>query len=136
MHDPYGWQDVRRGAPRVGVDAMCWEVGDGGERSAVLIDVSPDGVRIERPWGLARRRIQLELEMPGTDDVVWLAGEVRFERPRGLLVQTGVKVVAAAARDLRRLRDYVLDRRRALAFLAPAAPAAFDLAAAACYARG
>ena len=131
---------------------MCWEVGDGGERSAVLVDVSSDGVRIERPWGLTRRRIQLEVEMPGTDDLVWLAGEVCFARPRGLLVQSGVRVVAAAARDLRRLRDYVAERRRALAEVRRAiaerrrgatdgrrrlaSPTVFDLGAAACYARG
>jgi hypothetical protein len=116
----------RRCAPRVDVDAMCWE----GAREAVVVDLSPEGLRFERPWTrpLMDDRVQLELELPEIDDVVWLGGEVCFDRRRGLVQSTGIRVVSAAARDLRRIRDYVMSRARA--------DFAYDLAAAGCYARG
>jgi PilZ domain len=130
MWDHDVWTDARRRAPRVDVDAVCWE---DGAREAMVTDLSADGLRIERPFVRYLRddRVQLELEMPGSDEVIWLGGEVCFDRRRGHLQTTGVRVVAAAARDLRRLRDYVHERRRGVAALY-----SYDLAAASCYLRG
>ena len=129
MRDPDAWSDARRRAPRIDVDAICWE---DGARQAVVVDLSPDGLKLERPFQRPLTgRIQLELEMPEIDDVVWLGGEVAFDRRRGGVQSTGVRLVAAAARDLRRLRDFVFERRRALAALS-----SVDLSIASCYLRG
>ena len=129
MRDSYAWSDARRSAPRVGVDAICWE----GAREAHVVDLSPDGLRFERPWTrpLMDDRVQLELELPEIDDVVWIGAQVCFDRRRGLVQSTGLRLVSAAARDLRRIRDYVLERaKRAREDLY------WDLGAAGCYARG
>ncbi len=129
MRDLDAWSDVRRRAPRVDVDAICWE---DGARQAVVVDLSPDGLKLERPFlRPVHGRIQLEVEMPELDEVVWVGGEVCFDRVRGRVQSTGVRLVSAAARDLRRIRDYVFERRRRLT-----EDTRYDLALAGCYARG
>jgi PilZ domain len=129
MRDPYAWSDARRSAPRVDTDAICWE---DGLRAGVVVDLSPDGLKLERPAARPLSgAIQLELELPELDDVVWIGGQVCFDRRRAGVQSTGVRLVAAAARDLRRIRDFVLERQRRLR-----ADAGYDLSFASCYARG
>jgi hypothetical protein len=102
-------------APRVGVEALCSEIVDGRERHALLADVSAGGVRLARPYlgGPTPRVVQLELELPGIDEILWAKGEVCFDHVSrgvgGLIRTTGVRLAAAAARDLRILRDWVFD---------------------------
>ena len=110
----------RRGAPRLSTLALCSELAEGRERPGFVIDLSATGVRIERPYlgGPTPREVQIELELPDEDEVVWARGAVRFDeihqdRNGGLLRRTGIALIAAAARDLRMLRDYVFDRRLA-----------------------
>jgi hypothetical protein len=108
----------------------------------VVTDLSAEGVRLERPYlgGPSPAEILLELEVPDVDEVIWARGEVCFDQvrqappgqggPLGLLRTTGVRLVSAAARDLRLLRDLVFERHRARH---RAESALLD---AACYARG
>ena len=65
--------DLRRESPRVEVEALCWELVDGHEASGLAVDLSSMGVRIERPYlgGPTRREVQLEIEVPGIDEVMW-----------------------------------------------------------------
>lgn len=126
MHaDPYGWMDARRIDPRVDVETFCSELLDRGERPAMVVDLSPLGARIERPYfgGPTPREIDLELEVPEIDEVIWARGEVCFDvvrqapvggqgGPLGLLRTTGLRLVRAASRDLRLLRDCVFELRR------------------------
>jgi hypothetical protein len=99
----------------VGVEALCSEIIDGRERHGLLADVSERGVRLSRPFvgGPTPRVVQLEFELPGVDEILWARGEVCFDRvvrgAAGLVRTTGVRLAAAAARDLRLLRDYVMD---------------------------
>lgn len=127
MRDLYAWSDARRCAPRVGVDAVCW---DETGREALVVDLSPEGLKLERPWTRPwmTDHVQLELEMPEIDEVVWLSGEICFDRRRHRVQSTGLRVVGAAARDLRRIRDFVMERARRIVELSR-----FDLAAAGCY---
>jgi hypothetical protein len=130
MRDEYAVRDARRRSPRVGVDAVCWdEVG----REGLVVDLSPEGLKIERPYlrPWMDDRIQLELELPEIDEVVWVGGEICFDRRLHRVQSTGVRVVAAAARDLRRIRDFVLERAARLR-----AEASYDLSLAGCYLRG
>ena len=113
------WWDVRRAAPRVDVEALCSEIVGHEERPGFVIDLSGRGVRIERPYvgGPTPRGVQLEIELPGIDEILWARGEVCFDRVRpgplgSLLRTTGVRLAAAAARDFRLLRDYVVELKR------------------------
>jgi len=130
MREVYAYRDVRRSGPRVGVDAVAW---DEAGREALVVDLSADGLRIERPHvrPIMSERIQIELELPEIDEVAWIGGEICFDRRVHRVQSTGIRVVSAAARDLRRIRDFVFERARRLR-----EDVAYDLAAASCYARG
>ena len=100
--------------PRIPVETLCSEVIDDREHYGMLVELSPNGVRLERP--LAGRRdgsiVQLEFELPDADEIIWAKGEVCFDRYRRLdgasaVRTTGVRLVAAASRHLRMLRDWV-----------------------------
>lgn len=168
MHeDPFAWMDARRIDPRIDVETFCSELLAHEERPALVVDLSALGARIERPYlgGPTPREIDLELEVPEIDEVIWARGEVCFDvvtqapagtrgGPLGLLRTTGLRLVRAATRDLKMLRDCVFELRRArwltecvidvvdeAALRAPMAPMArrdvddHYLAMAACYAR-
>src|SRR5688500_7414390 len=107
----------RRGGPRVSVASLCSEVVGDGLRDALVVDLSEDGVRIQRPLGGPRsRRVQVELEIPGVDELLWAAGEICFDEvwrvPTGVTRTSGVRLVAAAQRHRRMLREYVEDMWR------------------------
>lgn len=149
----------RREGPRIGVEAMCWELVDGRETSGLAIDLSSSGLCIERPYtgGQTRREVPLQLEIPGIDEVMWARGDVCFDvvvpvrscrggplglKPggtpaspvggaaaHGLLRRTGYRIVVAAQRDLRLIKDFVVETHRARR------EAVIDYAVASCYAR-
>jgi len=106
----------KRLEPRVPVETLCSEVVDEREHFGVLVDLSPRGVRLER--SLAGRRagriVQLEFELPDADEIIWAKGEVCFDRYGRAVAgtpavrTTGVRLVAAASRHLRMLRDWVV----------------------------
>jgi hypothetical protein len=117
---------LRRESPRIDVETMCWEVVNGkeGAASGIAMDLSSMGLRIERPYlgGLTRREVQLEIEVPGIDEIMWAKGDACFDvivpsstpagGPLGLIRRTGYRLVLAATRDLRMLREYVFDTDR------------------------
>lgn len=119
---------LRRESPRIGVETLCWEIIDGKPAGSLAVDVSSMGVRVERPYtgGPTRREVQLELEVPGIDEVMWARGDACFDMvvpanggrggAVGLVRRTGYRLVIAAARDLRLLEEYVVEteRRRVL----------------------
>ncbi len=114
----------RRESPRIDVEAMCWEVIDGREHSGIALDLSSGGLRIERPYlgGPTRREVQLEIEVPGIDEVMWARGDACFDvlvptrsaagGPLGLIRRTGYRIAIAAQRDLRMLKDVVFETYR------------------------
>jgi hypothetical protein len=108
-------RETRRRVPRVGIETLCTEIVDGRERHALVADVSAEGLRLLRPFfgGPSPRVVQLEIELPGVDEILWAKGHVCFEQvrrgPGGLLRTSGIRLAAAAARDLRLVRDYVMD---------------------------
>ena len=133
--------DIRRVSPRIEMEAMCWELVDDRESSALVVDLSSEGARVERPYlgGRIAREVPLQLEVPGIDEVMWAKGDVVFDtlvqhksaaNPFGLLRRTGYRIVLAAARDLRLLRDYVYEMHRAHRV------AQAELMLASCYERG
>lgn len=116
--------DLFRPRPaRVAVESLCSEVLEEREEYGLLTEISETGVRLQRPLKGRRegRIIQLEFEMPGVDEIIWAKGEICFDqlwRVRtpspglpGLLRTSGVRLVSAASRHLRMLRDYVMTMR-------------------------
>jgi hypothetical protein len=114
----------RRDSPRIGIEALCWELVDGRETSGLAVDLSSLGVRIERPYtgGPTRREVPLQIEVPGIDEVMWAKGDACFDvlvpqagpagGALGLVRRTGYRLVAAA-RDLRVIREFVIETDRA-----------------------
>src|SRR5207249_8914956 len=114
-----------RNSPRIDVEALCWELVDDHETSSLIVDLSSDGARLERPYvgGRIQREVPLQIEVPGIDEVMWARGDVVFDQlvptksptggPFGLIRRTGYHIAIAAARDLRLLRDYVFETHRA-----------------------
>jgi hypothetical protein len=103
--------------PRIPVETLCSEVIDDREHYGMLVELSPNGVRLERPLSGRRdgRIVQLEFELPDADEIIWAKGEVCFDRYRpgssgqdaNAVRSTGVRLVAAASRHLRMLREWV-----------------------------
>jgi hypothetical protein len=135
QHDP------RRTSPRIDIEALCWEVVGEREVSSLVVDLSIEGARLERPYvgGRIEREVPLQLEVPGIDEVMWARGDVVFDRlvpsrasggPFGLVRRTGYRLAVAAARDLRLLRDYVYEMYRARR------ASEHELELASCYLRG
>lgn len=113
---------LRRVSPRIEMETLCWEIVDDRESSALVVDLSTAGARLERPYtgGRLVREVPLQLELPGIDEVLWARGTIVFDQvvpaksgPFGLLRRTGFHIAVAAGRDLRLLRDYVYDIDRA-----------------------
>ena len=118
--------DPRRLSPRISLDGLCGVVTHGLLRHAAMIDLSSTGIRLQRPFDrrTASRTVQLEIEVPGLDEVMWACGHVTFAHltPMGgthadgqprLWCRAGIELDAAAVRDRRRIRDYVIETRRA-----------------------
>jgi len=118
--------DPRRHAPRIPLDGLCGVVSKDELRHAALLDLSALGLRLERLFdpALASRVVQLEIELPGTDEIVWARGEVTFahlspmggQHPDGqprLRCRAGIRIDRVAGHERRLLRDYVIESRRA-----------------------
>lgn len=92
---------------------------------ASMLDLSWLGLRLELPFDheTASRVIQLEIEVPGLDEIVWAQGHVTFARltPLGgvhadgqprFWCSAGLQIDVAAPRERRLMRDLVMDTTR------------------------
>jgi hypothetical protein len=122
---PYDWHDFRRVAPRVHVAASCLEVEDHRERTGLVVDLSPRGARLERPYigGPTPSEVYLEIIVPEIDEIIVARGEPCFDEvrapllaslggPLGMIRRTGYRIVDACTRDLRLLKEFVFELRR------------------------
>jgi hypothetical protein len=117
--------DPRRRAVRVQVDGFCGVVCREQLRHASLRDLSVHGLRIERPFDprTASPHLQLEIELPEIDEILWAKGAVTFahlspmggRHPDGqprLWCRAGVRIEGLARSEQRLLGDYVFETRR------------------------
>jgi len=117
-------EEFRRQGPRIDVEALCWEVLDTGETSAIAVDLSQGGIRIERPFvgGRTPKVVPLQLDVPGIDEIMWARGEACFDhvvQVKGTLMRrTGYRIAIAASRERRMIREYVYDMHRTRRMLA------------------
>ncbi len=117
-------QLFRRKNGRVPLSLMYNELVRDRARLGVIVDASEDGLRVERVLSSTHndaRIVQLEFELPGSGEVIWAKGEICFDSmwrpPEGsstLVRASGVRVVAAAQKHLRLLRDFVRERLQQL----------------------
>jgi hypothetical protein len=109
-----------RSNPRIPTETLCTEVAGEREQYGLIVELSEAGLRLQRPLQgrMESRIVQLEFELPEVDEVVWAKGVVCFDQlwrvplanqaaQARVLRTSGVRVVAAATRHLRMLRDYV-----------------------------
>jgi hypothetical protein len=116
--------DARRLAPRISVDGLCGVVTDDDDlRHASMSNLSTTGIRLERPFDprTARPVVQLEIELPGIDEIVWasaavthahltpMPGRTRTGQPR-FWCRAGLRIADASQRERRLLRDFVVER--------------------------
>ena len=81
------------------------------------------GLRLERPFDpkTTRRVVQLEIELPGVDEIVWasaavthaqltpMGGRTADGQPR-FWCRAGLRIADVAGRERRLLRDYEIGR--------------------------
>ena len=116
---------MRRRVPRVSVDGLCGVASDHDLHHATMCDLSTLGLRLERVFDpkRARRVVQLEIELPGVDEIVWASGQLQFAQVSPIFgvyangkprrwCRAGIQIERVARRDRSLLRDYVLERRR------------------------
>lgn len=118
--------DLRRLAPRIPVEGLCGVVANDNLRHATMRDLSTTGLRLERPFDpkTASRIVQLEIELPGIDEVVWARAEVTHAvlspmggfapdgQPR-FWCRAGLRIEDICLPERRMLRDYVVETLRA-----------------------
>ena len=112
--------DARRRAPRISVDAFCGVASDHDLQYASLSNLSANGLRIERVYDAATAKpvVQLEIELPGIDEVLWTSAKVTRTiltrmgdhadgRPR-YWGRVGLVIGDTSRRDRRLLREFVI----------------------------
>jgi hypothetical protein len=114
---------LRRYAPRIPTETFCTEYLEDRERYGLIVDLSHDGLRVQRPLDGAMARgpvVQIEFGLPEVDEIVWAKGEICFDQlwrardtPSGAVRTTGIRLISAAQRHLRMLREYVHEMHRA-----------------------
>jgi hypothetical protein len=114
--------DPRRRAPRIVVDGLCGVVTNNDLRPATMTDLSTLGLRVERPFDpkTARPIVQLEIDLPGIDEVVWasavvthafltpMPGRNQDGQPR-FWCKAGLRIADLCGRERKLLRDYVIE---------------------------
>jgi hypothetical protein len=120
--------DARRRAPRIAVAGFCGVAVDDDLHHASLTNLSTLGLRLERPYEPtgAKQVLQLEIELPGLDEVVWASAIVTRAvltpmrscrsdgRPR-FWCRAGLRIGDTSRRERRMLQDYVIEGLRARA---------------------
>jgi hypothetical protein len=115
--------DARRRAPRISVDGFCSVAVANDLHHASLSNLSTLGFRVERPYDPATAKpvVQLEIDLPGLDEVVWasaivtrafltpMPGRTADGQPR-FWCRAGLVLGDTSRRERRMLRDYVVDQ--------------------------
>ena len=115
--------DARRRAPRISVDGVCGVASDDDLHHASTSNLATLGLRLERPCDPAKARpiVQLEIELPGLDEVVWASAVVthayltpmpgrRPDRQPRFWCKAGLRIADASRRERQLLKDYVVER--------------------------
>ena len=79
---------------------------------ALAVDVSESGLAIRKPTAAVpdTRIVGLELELPGTGEIIWASAEPRFHSVGSRSQFSGLHFVDMATKHARLIRDYVRER--------------------------
>lgn len=124
--------DPRRHAPRVAVEGFCGVVSRDHLHHAAMLDLSMTGLRLERVFdpATANKVVQLEIELPGIDEIVWATAAVTRaylsplpkatpDAPQRFWCRAGLRITDASRRERSMLMGYVVDSLRRSAASAP-----------------
>ena len=114
--------DLRRRAPRIAIDGLCGVASNDELHPASMSNLSTLGLRVERPFEPKRARsiVQLEIELPGIDEIVWASANVTHAfltpmpgrtidgQPR-FWCRAGLRIADVSRRERALLRDYVIE---------------------------
>jgi hypothetical protein len=104
----------RRADPRFRLQVFLNEYVRDDPFRALAVDISENGVAIQKltePIVRPARVVGLELELPGTHEVIWASAEARFDSVGNDFHVSGLRFTAMARKHQRLLRDYVRERR-------------------------
>ncbi len=115
--------DARRRAPRISIDGFCNVAVANDLHHASLSNLSTLGFHVERPFDPATARpvVQLEIELPGLDEILWasatvtraylspMPGRTANGQPR-FWCRAGLVLGDTSRRERVLLRDYVVDQ--------------------------
>ena len=117
----------RRDERRIPVQTYLNEYVEERPFRGMITNVSENGLRVQRllrPTHRQSRIVQLEFELPGTNEIIWAKGEACFDElelapfgpsgggPVATIHSSGIRMVAMAERHARLMRDYVMEKRR------------------------
>jgi hypothetical protein len=112
--------DERRSDPRLRLQLHLNEYVKDRAYRALALDISEAGLALHKltePIVPHARTVGLEVELPGTNEVIWAAAESRFESIGPDFHLSGLRFCAMARKHRQLLRDYVRERRLRLARL-------------------
>jgi hypothetical protein len=114
MYDPLTLgSDDRRLAPRFPLRTYMHQYVRDIAYKALALDVSEAGLAIRKPTERVphTRLVGLELELPGTNEVIWASAEPRFHSVDAQTHFSGLHFVSMARKHETLIRDYVRERR-------------------------
>lgn len=82
---------------------------------ALTVNISESGVYVNKVATLFNRRtrvVGLEFELPGTGDIIWARGEIRYDTFDDHVHGQGIRFTGMPRAYARLLRDYCIERRR------------------------
>jgi hypothetical protein len=104
--------DERRLAPRFPLRTYMNQYVQDVPYHALAMDVSESGLAIRKPIASVpdTRVVGLELELPGTSEIIWASAEPRFHSVGSKAHLSGLHFVGMATKHARLVRDYVRER--------------------------
>ena len=106
--------DDRRLAPRFLLHTYMSQYVKDVPFQALALDVSESGLAVRKPTTGPipdARIVGLELELPGTSEIIWASAEPRFHAVGARTQFSGLHFVGMATKHARLIRDYVRERR-------------------------
>ncbi len=80
----------------------------------MAVNLSPTGIYLKgliQPEPRETKVVGLEFELPGTSELIWARGQVRFDQSDTYFQGSGVEFTGIPQRHSRLVRDYVMGER-------------------------
>jgi hypothetical protein len=107
----------RRQSPRLRLNTGLNQYFGNEERFGLALNVSESGLSIRRPVDVVTPLtgvVALELELPGTGEVIWASAQPRFQSTMPGFELSGLHFLSMASKHQRLIRDYVRERHARL----------------------